>query len=423
MIKLLIIADDFTGALDTGVQFAADGAATYVMVNSEIDYTKIASNVEVLVIDTETRHLDKIAAYQKIFSIVHDASKIGIPYIYKKTDSALRGNIGAELAAALKASGERHIHFVPAFPKMGRTTVKGIHYVNEIPVSESAFGRDPFEPVRYSEIKKIIASQSEVKTHVVGNNVPQSCDLIDGVLIYDSNCNKDIENITSELIKKSEMHLIAGCAGFAYAISRMLKFEGEKPEMPKIKANILVACGSVNPVSVAQCDDAEKRGAPRFRLTPKQKMNPNWVRSSAADVFIDGLYDSCKKNHIVILDTNDKANDESTITYAEKKGISLGEMRTNIMSAMGYVLERLIDKGFNSTILIMGGDSLVGFAQQAGIKAISPICEMDCGVVLSKLKYNEKTLNVISKSGGFGKETLFNDLSKTLLKLNEGKDI
>ena len=30
MVKLLIIADDFTGALDTGVQFAVSGAATLV---------------------------------------------------------------------------------------------------------------------------------------------------------------------------------------------------------------------------------------------------------------------------------------------------------------------------------------------------------------------------------------------------------
>ena len=29
--KLLLIADDFTGALDTGVQFAARGAATSVV--------------------------------------------------------------------------------------------------------------------------------------------------------------------------------------------------------------------------------------------------------------------------------------------------------------------------------------------------------------------------------------------------------
>lgn len=33
MIDLLVIADDFTGALDTGVQFAQNGIATDVMMN------------------------------------------------------------------------------------------------------------------------------------------------------------------------------------------------------------------------------------------------------------------------------------------------------------------------------------------------------------------------------------------------------
>ena len=38
MLLLLIIADDFTGALDTGVQFAAYGAATRVMA---VSYTHL----------------------------------------------------------------------------------------------------------------------------------------------------------------------------------------------------------------------------------------------------------------------------------------------------------------------------------------------------------------------------------------------
>lgn len=38
MILLLIIADDFTGALDTGVQFAAHGVSTRVIVDPEVDF-------------------------------------------------------------------------------------------------------------------------------------------------------------------------------------------------------------------------------------------------------------------------------------------------------------------------------------------------------------------------------------------------
>lgn len=421
MIKLLIISDDFTGALDTGVQLAANGAATYVMVDSQVDYKNIASNIEVVVIDAETRHLDKEEAFKTVFSIVLEASKIGIPYIYKKTDSVLRGNIGAELTAALKASGSKHIHFIPAFPKMGRTTEGGIHFVNGVPLSQSVFGQDQFEPVRYSEIKKIIASQCETEVYILGTEINELSSSAEGILVYDSASNEDIENIAAGLMKKDEMHIIAGCAGFASILPKILKIGGERPLVPEIKANLLVACGSVNPVSVAQCNDAEGKGAPRFRLSPEQKLSSDWVESCEAEAFIEQINASCEKKPIVILDTNDLEDGENTTVSAQKRGITSAEMRTKITSIMGCLLEKLIDKGFDGTILIMGGDSFIGFIREAGIKLVSPVCEMDCGVVLSQLKYKEKTLNVISKSGGFGKEMLFSDLSKMLSKLNEGK--
>ena len=63
MITLLIIADDFTGALDTGVQFAAAGAGVRVVTDIRYDYRKSQPGVRVLVMDAETRHLDGRAAY------------------------------------------------------------------------------------------------------------------------------------------------------------------------------------------------------------------------------------------------------------------------------------------------------------------------------------------------------------------------
>ena len=102
MTFLLIIADDFTGALDTGVQFAACGISTKVVVDPETDLS--GDRAQVLVVDTETRHLPAGEARSVVLRLAVRARKTGIPYIYKKTDSALRGNIGAELAAVLEAA-------------------------------------------------------------------------------------------------------------------------------------------------------------------------------------------------------------------------------------------------------------------------------------------------------------------------------
>ena len=42
MIQLLIIADDFTGALDTGVQFATTGAVTRVITGQSVSLSEFA---------------------------------------------------------------------------------------------------------------------------------------------------------------------------------------------------------------------------------------------------------------------------------------------------------------------------------------------------------------------------------------------
>ena len=64
MLLLLILADDFTGALDTGVQFAARGIPTRVIVGDKVDFA--SPDAQVLVVDTETRHLPPEQAYAVI---------------------------------------------------------------------------------------------------------------------------------------------------------------------------------------------------------------------------------------------------------------------------------------------------------------------------------------------------------------------
>lgn len=166
MVELMIIADDFTGALDSGVHFAERGIRTRVIVSMEDDRSweegLRSGETTVLVVDAETRHATPEQAGRKVHAVVSDCKKAGIPYIYKKTDSALRGNIGSELEAALKASGESVLSFVPALPQMNRITKGGKHYIDGVPVSRSVFGADPFEPVTRDSVKEIIGLQSGI---------------------------------------------------------------------------------------------------------------------------------------------------------------------------------------------------------------------------------------------------------------------
>ena len=167
MIKLLIIADDFTGGLDTGVQFAARGIRTRVVTDPETDYVAAADGAEVLVVVAETRHMPPFRAYDAVYRVALAGKRLNVPHIYKKTDSGLRGNIGAELSAVMDACGEKQMAFLPSMPAMGRVTRNGVHYIDGQPVSESVFGRDPFEPVTESDVIRLLALQTPVKARSV----------------------------------------------------------------------------------------------------------------------------------------------------------------------------------------------------------------------------------------------------------------
>lgn len=117
MIKILVIADDFTGALDTGVHFSMKGAKTLVSTQTNYLEENDTTDLDVLVIDTETRYVDFNEAYTVVSRITSYAQHLGIPYIYKKTDSALRGNVSAEIKALADQSNDI-IPFLPAFQKM-----------------------------------------------------------------------------------------------------------------------------------------------------------------------------------------------------------------------------------------------------------------------------------------------------------------
>lgn len=272
MITLLIVADDFTGALDTGVQLASCGAHTRVVTDPAFSFGG-ASEAEVLVIDAETRHLPPAQAAAVVEKIVRQAVAQKVPYIYKETDSALRGNIGAELGALLRASGEQALPFLPAYPQIGRCTREGVHYIDGQPVAQSVFGIDPFEPVRHSRVADLIGAQCGVPVHCVGADAPAPAG--QGIYVYDAACLEDLERAGRTLAAAGRLHISAGCAGFGAVLPGLLGLcRPDARPRPKLDPRLLVVCGSVNPITVAQLDAAERAGFARLRLTPRQKLQP-----------------------------------------------------------------------------------------------------------------------------------------------------
>ena len=394
MITLLIVADDFTGALDTGVQLAGCGAPTRVVTDPDFSPAN-AEGAEVLVIDAETRHLPPSQAGAIVEGIVRRAVEQKVPYIYKKTDSALRGNVGAELGALLAASGEKALPFLPAYPQIDRCTRGGVHYIEGRPVAESVFGIDPFEPVRHSDIAGLIGAQSGVPVHSLPADAPAPEG--QGIYVYDASSLADLERAGQTLAAAGRLHISAGCAGFGAVLPRLL-----------------VVCGSVNPITVAQLDAAEEAGFARLRLTPRQKLEPGYWNTPEGEADRARIEALLQANPRVLLDSNDAGGNAPTADYAAGLGCGLEEMRVRIASSIGDLVAGLLHSPAVGTLLMTGGDTLLQVMRCAGVRELEPLCELEKGVVLARCTYRGCTRHVITKSGGFGQAALLTDLAARL---------
>lgn len=410
---LLIIADDFTGALDTGVQFAARGIKTRVVVGADAALTH--QNADVLVVDTETRHLPAAQAYAAVEGLVQRAKYAGFAYLYKKTDSALRGNVGAELAALLSASGSRQLAFLPAFPQMNRVTKSGVQYIDGVPVTESPFGVDPFEPVRHAAVTDLLAEQTDLPAAsfpalAADSSVPAE----EGILVFDAATVDELRSTGRALLNNGGLRVLAGCAGFGAVLPELLGLGGADVTCPALDPRLLVICGSVNAITLAQLDKAEQAGFTRLRLTPHQKLMPDYWRSADGRMTLDHIEETLAAHPYNIIETNDEGGNEPTATAADALGLTREAMRVRIASGVGQLVGALFASPAVGTLLLTGGDTLLQCMNSVGVHELEPICEMEHGVVLARFGCGGTTRYVITKSGGFGQADLLTALAKRI---------
>ena len=111
--------DDLTGALDTALQFRKAGQQAFVSTRSGV----WPADGRVVAMSTETRHTSAETAAAQVQAAFRALRPGTQRRLYKKTDSLLRGNVGAELRVLRHAAGADPIVFAPAFPAGGRTTM------------------------------------------------------------------------------------------------------------------------------------------------------------------------------------------------------------------------------------------------------------------------------------------------------------
>ncbi len=237
-LECLLIADDLTGACDAAVHFARRGYRTHVRLDAH------GEEVSVLAVSAESRHLNAAELRQVMDALARRLPVDRARILFKKIDSTLRGNVGAEIAAALAAFGCQAAVITPAFPAMGRTVEGG--YLRVEPPAQ-------FEPI---DLPARLRHQGlESCAHVQPGAVSEAIKSGARFVSVDATCDRDLDTIAAEALGSGKRILWAGSAGLASALARTLPW-GRSPTCPRPApwpaSSVLFCIGSDHPVTVSQ---------------------------------------------------------------------------------------------------------------------------------------------------------------------------
>jgi uncharacterized protein YgbK (DUF1537 family) len=127
---LAILADDLTGACDSAVPFARRGLATRVLLAPRPVAVGPGDRVDVVAVDANTRQLSRRLAVARTSVAAHALRTPETTRLFKKVDSTLRGHVGPELLACMRAWESPLAVLSPAFPATGRWVQDGEVFVD-----------------------------------------------------------------------------------------------------------------------------------------------------------------------------------------------------------------------------------------------------------------------------------------------------
>lgn len=408
LIEILIIADDMTGMLDAEAQFANRGISSDAFLGDITIEDLNSCTARVAAVTTESRHLTKEQAYEKVFHIAAAAKQAGIKTILKKTDSILRGHIGAELTAVLRATGSNRILFFPAYPDQKRTTKHGVQYVGGVPIVESSFGHDKLDPVTSSYIPEILAPETDIEIEVVSEYTNWETDRDkQKIYVFDAVNEKELYAQIFLARAQNRTEAIAGCAGLAKELAEIMAGSGHGEPAANPNDKLFAVCGSLNEITKSQVRYAAEHGFTYFPIDISDFFGGGGDDAFDRQRTAAKIREACRqKKSIVIAPVG---GDSGILKINEDLKLSAG-----IVDRLNSLLTDCMDELEDYTLFHTGGDTLSSFIRLSGCKRIAICGELFPGITLNRLLFDHCEKYVISKSGGFGdREVLVNCINQT----------
>ena len=426
--RCLIIADDLTGGADTGVQFAKRGMKTLLVSFGAAGTAPLADHAaqapDALVVNTISRGLSPVKAAETISKLLKSFALGDFPNFYKKIDSTLRGNIGAEIDAILRETTLPLCFLAPSYPEQNRILKAGIMMVGEKPIALTEAAADAAAPVRESNVVNLLARQTSLPigridwtdvasgTEALRRVVEKERKAGRRIIVFDAVTHRDLAVIAEVAFAMERMPLLAGSAGLAGEVARILAPAqlNIEPERQRTFRHVLIVSGSASAVTHAQLQRLQNGGIPSFEL-PRELVFGN-----------SGTGMEGRRNLTRLLENALTGGPVIFRAFAERwtgSGDGSAPIPQRIMDVMADVaLEVLrgvrIDAG-DLALILTGGDTALGVLQLLDYRGIELEGELLAGIVRGNLRGGPwDGLAIVTKAGAFGKE---DDLARVLERL------
>ncbi|GKX41143.1 membrane protein [Pectobacterium carotovorum subsp. carotovorum] len=423
--QVLVVADDFTGANDAGVGLAQHGARVSVV----FDVNKLHADLlgDAVVINTDSRAASEETAFQRTTAVVEAWLAVGGQgWIVKKIDSTLRGNLGAEVTAALFATGTPVALIAAASPTLGRVTRKGEVWVNGGLLTDTEFASDPKTPVASASIAARLAEQTalsvaeihldEVRQDNLADRLQQLADEGVRLIILDTDEQDDLTHIVHAARTLPFRPLLVGSAGLSEALANTQNFT-RKTERP-----LLAVVGSMSDIAQKQIAAVRlRRDVTLVEIDINALFSPDLstVMASQCEDAVKALMNG---NHCIIRTCHDENQRFELDARCQQLGLSrqqlgetishyLGELTRNSVQALDSLTADSANRRLLGGLYLSGGDIAIAVATALGatgfqIKGQIASC-VPWGYLLNSVV---GTTPVMTKAGGFGNETTLLDV-------------
>lgn len=394
-LKVLVVADDLTGACDAGIQFVEVGLSTIVLMRPVKDFH---GECEVLAVNTETRNKSDEEAYS-IVRKISEHFKGAFQVFYKKIDSTMRGHIRVEVEAMLEGLDLRAAIVTPAYPENGRIVLDGYLFVNGELLEKTEFAeqregtsyipgllhRENSGEVSCMDISLIRRGINAVKDRVK--------ELVQGgvrIIVADAMSRSDLRCIAEACLDMDEKLLFCGSAGLAEEVAHHIVRKGKA---------VLVVSGSLKRETLRQIEEVKRRfSVGVFKLSPQAIL-----KEEPSEALLDSLLREIKRRRVAVLTS--AASGDDKIPGAEKAAC-----RT-LSRAVRHILEEL-----RADLILTGGDTAASILSDLAVYSLKPIEEVGEGIPLNEILDGRwRGVKVITKAGGFGSTEVLADIVDKLV--------